>query len=541
MPFLSLTGTRSKILMPGLAAVLFLAGCRDSPSSLDRTATLFAPCLEWRLVNESCSGNPYDLTARVTFTHDSSAESRVTEMFYDGNGIWKFRFTGVRTGEWRFRTESDDPDLDGFTGRILVRENPDPTVTGFLGHRGNRYAVQSGPGGEVAPFRFAVFMDGHTVKTFIGDFQGEFIQKPYSSSPLFQLKDEAKRELFFTNLDENGFEIGFIHVGYPHIWTDGSTVTNGVNPRIETFELLETLIREAHARGFRLHIWMWGDDQRRATPRQFSRGGINGEVDRRLLRYLAARLGPLPGWSMGYGFDLHEWTNPEQVNEWAAALHRHFGWDHLLSARGFYLEGGNNINAYDGFGRDVPLKTSRGGPRDYGEVLEDMRSDLSRPHLYEERHTYLRPGFDLDMDGTRRLIWWQMMAGGMGGWFGFYPDSPHPYPHPGQLRCARRFFNEQFRIDMEPANELTDGLALCTPDHSFYIFYRQEAKSIRMNLSAMPQPKPAKAVDAAAPYRAIDLGILNPGRRSWIAPYISDWAVAVGDFESHSNVEKEEE
>jgi len=44
-------------------------------------------------------------------------------------------------------------------------------------------------------------------------------------------------------------------------------------------------------------LWAWGDEQRRMTPKRW---GINGKVDRRLQRYICARLGPLPGWSIAF-------------------------------------------------------------------------------------------------------------------------------------------------------------------------------------------------------------------------------------------------
>lgn len=38
------------------------------------------------------------------------------------------------------------------------------------------------------------------------------------------------------------------------------------------------------------------------------------------------------------------------------------------------------------------------------------------------------------------------------------------------------------------------------------------------------------AVDTLKPYRELDLGMLEPGKQTWKAPYRSDWAVAVGRF-----------
>ncbi|MCB9249861.1 MAG: hypothetical protein H6613_15565 [Ignavibacteriales bacterium] len=67
------------------------------------------------------------------------------------------------------------------------------------------------------------------------------------------------------------------------------------------------LIVTAREKGLHVHFWSWGDEQRNQTLVDVL-GGINGVEDKRLQRYIAARLGPIPGWSMGYGFDLHEWV-----------------------------------------------------------------------------------------------------------------------------------------------------------------------------------------------------------------------------------------
>ena len=57
---------------------------------------------EYCLTNTTWSGNPFDLVAKVTFTH--ADDVRTTEMFYAGDNNWKFRFTGTRTGVWRLST-----------------------------------------------------------------------------------------------------------------------------------------------------------------------------------------------------------------------------------------------------------------------------------------------------------------------------------------------------------------------------------------------------------------------------------------------------
>ena len=165
-----------------------------------------------------------------------------------------------------------------------------------------------------------------------------------------------------------------------------------------------------------------------------------------------------------------------------------------------------------------------------------MSEELTQPHLYEERHSYLRQGFDLDMDGTRRLFWRESMAGGMGGFFGFYPatssaHTEHPYPAPEQLRTHHGFWHGHKRLvlGMAPANELSEGgVVLRDPSSTRYVFYLENASAVPMNLSGMKSNGTAVAVDTKKPYAEVPVGSLLPKEHRWEAPYVSDWAIAVG-------------
>jgi hypothetical protein len=134
------------------------------------------------------------------------------------------------------------------------------------------------------------------------------------------------------------------------------------------------------------------------------------------------------------------------------------------------------------------------------------------------------------MDGTRRLLWWEAMAGGMGGFFGFYQDSPFPYPNPEQLRCHYSFWHvkKRFHLDMERANGLTDGYCLKRRDNRFFVFYKENTDSVQMDLSKMGSPQPVIAVDTKKEYREIKLPDAKPKAQTLKLPYMSDWAVAVG-------------
>ena len=72
-------------------------------------------------------------------------------------------------------------------------------------------------------------------------------------------------------------------------------------PDVRTFAALEAVASEWSERGGWLHLWMWG----KGDSGDFSNlpGGYSGPQSRRINRYIAARLGPVPSWSMGIGWD----------------------------------------------------------------------------------------------------------------------------------------------------------------------------------------------------------------------------------------------
>ncbi len=496
--------------------------------------TLWEP-MEWPVTNPDYSGNPFDIISVVTFLHKNSGKIIRTEMFYDGDDTWKFRFTPVKTGIWEFSSNSETLGLNGVKGTIKVTENPDSTAYGFLTHIGNKYALQAGED-SYKGFLLNIYMN----KT-----------KPEYS---FREGNEADFTGYAREAKNNGCTAIYTQV-VANSWFKFPTLSydehNSKNPDPETFRAIEKMLHAARKEKVHLHIWAWGDESRKQTPIGVGEG-INGQEDRRLMRYIAARLGPLPGWSMGYGFDLHEWVankGPDKVRTWAGFLSSHFGWQHLLSARGQNLLLPNGINSYDGFGRNnVELFTTPYGPQNFAEVFEDMKSDTNHVQLYEERHTYNRqddPSYgtngewNLDMNKTRRLMWWETMSGGMGGWFGFYETwSPayggHPYPAPEQLRTHRKFWTEKsrFLIDFFPDTNFTSGYGLRTEDFRNIVVYQENTDSIKINLLGMTGQQKAIAVDTKKEYQEIDAGSINPSVYVWHAPYKSDWAIAIGSFDN---------
>ena len=64
-------------------------------------------------------GNPYlDVELSCTFRHEG--KSVTVRGFYDGEGVYKVRFSPPSRGPWRFQTRSNRPELDGKDGSFAV-------------------------------------------------------------------------------------------------------------------------------------------------------------------------------------------------------------------------------------------------------------------------------------------------------------------------------------------------------------------------------------------------------------------------------------
>lgn len=535
-----------------------------------RTITRWSPYAEWSVNNSSWEGNPFDLRAAVTFVHTTSGERRTTEMFYAGNATWKFRFTGTRDGEWSFRTQSDgskgtsrDPELHGITGKLIVMEPANADIHGFIRKFGNKWGWQ---GTETA------FVPQYVMGKELDAFNNE------ERHQVDKAKIEGEINEF---IDGHGFT-GF-HLPVQGRWFDINGHAKGKHdPDPRTYEVLEAIITAVHARGGACHLWMWDKDARGAKngPRTILGTPMN-EIDRRNLRYLAARLGPIPGWSIGYGYDTENmWASPDELTAWKGFLKTHFGWDHFVGTRVGFDESGargrpginrarpqlnEKFNApvadrftawlggdYIGYTSYRPL---------YDRYVAVIEHHPDRPSMEEDRFRIRNAEQwthkDYDAELTRKGLWHSAMAGGVANIWGYLlPDADQggsqPYDRGGIelkeiiktyatfFRDKKRFRKEFVRDDRvsDPRSGTTEkpkpadiSVCLRDPDNAHFVVYKENTDSVGMNLANMPNSQPAVAVDTKAHYKEIDLGVLVPGKHDWKTPYASDWAIAIGVYQ----------
>ncbi len=504
-----------------LAGVLFVALCAQG-AEMDKVGTLFTPVLEWSVDNPDWDGNPFDVIASATFTHTASGEQRRVGMFYDGGTTWKFRFSGTRLGEWTFTTGGDDPDLSGHTGTVTIKPNPDPDAYGFVTtvpSGGLAKRTQSPGEGGVwhVGNKWARYNSSGDLETFIPHFRMGFEKSNFNwgSSEIDGWLNKW--------MGDEGFN--GVHVFMAGYWVnrDGGSTFENKDPDNRSFDILENMIKKIHNRGGVTHIWYCGDCARSQCPQAgFGDNGAATDGEKKLLRHIGSRLGPLPGWIMGYGYDLPEHVNTSELRGWGNYLRDNMAYDHMLGAR----DQGGNINYSLWPEADFYSRGHWFGGQSYSDIVGVLNSNSNKAHSNDERWYDGRLGNE---ENLRRQMWDCNIAGGMSAIFGHNGDwEKDPYSNPQWFKTCFTFWEHRLFPSMAPDNGLTNGKCLITSDKTRAIFYKESTDKVEMNLSGFNGKLSAVAVDAKKNYEEIDVSI-SKSDMTWDAPYSSDWAVAVGE------------
>lgn len=482
----------------------------------------------------------FDVEAVATFTNAATGDSFVTEAFYDGGAegraIYRFRFTPTSLGTWTMTTASDVAALAGLSGTVAVVQSDDPDTLGFLTAADGRFAAPVAGTGALTAIAYQVFMHGGS---------------PLENLGALPTDDAELRDALAGLLDEAaGYGFPAVFVGVWHQWfelgTSRSDRHDSVDPDPATFRVLEILCDMAHQRGMFVHIWQWGDEQRLWSPLGIpadadvpgDSGGVNGVADRRLQRYIAARLGPLPNWVLGYGFDLFEWADEDAVRSWAEYLEARSARPHLLTAieqrrssRTLFDLGDTTLGLVsDAAAAEAALAT--GGPLSkalYGAAVSALAAAGGKPVVFENRFLFQRDDV-WTMDATRRTMWALTMAGGVAAVWGIDWDLQVPFSDPEQLLTYRQFWTGRLRGELVSAAREDGSLSLMSTAGGSGVVYREATDSI--GLPALAPGVVAWAVDTRAPYQRLNVPV--PTQESgadtpafdWRAPHVSDWAVA---------------
>ncbi|MCP4114324.1 MAG: CRTAC1 family protein [Desulfobacteraceae bacterium] len=311
----------------------------------------------------------------------------------------------------------------------------------------------------------------------------------------------------------------WFHIGNDKVSASDNTLDQA------TFDKLKMIIEKVYSRGGVVHIWAWGDHSRSMTPRSLP-GGIMGSEEKMVWDKVYTELNPLKGWTIGYGFDLHEWVNGSQLRSWYTYCHDKPDWRHLMGARAQKKQINQIYDGldYNGYENHKPRYEI------YRAILDHA---VSKPAFSEDRFR-VRGGNrskDPTLNESRLMIWEATMAGGVAGIWGYLDNEEgvsRSYPNADQMLCYSKFWKNRFLKDMECDNSGTDGYCLRNGT-SNYVYYKKNTSSLTYTIAG--GSKRVIAVDTQKAYAEIRSGVIDNGVHTYNAPYVSDWALAVGSFE----------
>lgn len=572
------SNVRDRLRMIWLIIVLpLINSCHFEHQKLPSiTIPLNKPYAEWTLSHTDYSGNPYDVIASATFSHKKTGTRKRSLMFYDDRDhLWKFRFTGTRKGIWKIKTEGPG-NLGGLKGTIKVTES-DTRYPGFLTGKGSAW-IWEGTGEEFVP---------QLVMT--GGPEEYWVDNQVDTAKIDQTIREFIEETGFTGFHIPGGGGWWYHIDDKNTRNSLNKPIGSQNPDPRSFQVYEEFLTRCYEAGAATHIWMWGSDAW-GTSGPAGIGGCMSDTDRRTIRYIAGRLGPIPGWSMGYGYDLYVWIGADDLQTWYDFFKANLGgWEHLLGGRA------DSIDIEIDEENFRPWRENRSGLKHRPVSLTYWTGDYSGhmdfrvaypwyvknllsadiPQLQEDRFRIrsMERRFQ-HKDYTSRMVvrglWHSTVCGGVGNiWGNLLPhmendlgSEPFNNMATGTIRGIRDtvdikdeiktysifwFEKNRFSADLVRDNRLMENITgeevlydrnknpinvcLRNEDHSKYVFYAEKAESVQMDLSHCEKDLDAVAVDTRKPYKEMVIGRLYPVLFTWQAPYKSDWAIAVGVFD----------
>lgn len=290
-------------------------------------------------------------------------------------------------------------------------------------------------------------------------------------------------------------------------------------------EFFEAIVLETYRAGGTTHFWLWGDQQREQSPDEYP-----GSVEE-LYTALGARLGPLPGWTLGFGFDLYEWATQEQIDRFRDAMSLQSSYPHLIGARGAK---NRYISVYD----DADFASWEWHQPNILDYRDHIREAGGRPAFSEDRFRIRKktryPDKDYTLDSTRQGLWFSMIAGGVANIWGNMDDSGYfsaAYANRDAIRFYRDFVDAQFSTDLRPIGEASANSA-CLSNATKLVCFASRPAAIRI-----PQQIDIERIESIVATDTIGLNryelrgdaIASDGLVS--VPHASDWAL-VAEFDA---------
>ncbi len=434
--------------------------------------------------------NPYaDVVSTATLAIPGGGQIRMP-MFWDGEQTWRLRFSPEVMGDWHFTVESNDPGLNGQTGKFICVNSFRKGGIRRMGGYPYHFAHQNGePFWWFGDTNWSIYTneekDGQDHQAALNYIDGRAAQGFNAIHGILKIKGNTGGPIF----------IPVSKLGQDYKWDDGDKGDDpGMTINPEYWRELEMRVRRMNDKGITAGIFTgWAQ----AWVEDFG----TMEARLRFLRYVAARTSALNVYYVISG----------ESNE--------------VGTREFYDELGRALDQYDPHHRLIGIHSTStsedwaeapwNGFGDYQQLYSDLHKkiigarDHNKPVVNGEYAYYLR---DVDGDGNydkpnsgsvdeiRHASWDIAMGGGyfVTGWGNtfaggrkdqrkFDPTDPANKPWDEQAPLVAKCFQSMEWWKLHPHDELVreGGTAWCLaePGRQYLVYLRDDAKGAQLNMT----------------------------------------------------------
>ncbi len=436
--------------------------------------------------------NPFtDVNPVATVTGPDGASQRV-RCFYDGasengDGIWRFRYMPMATGDYRFAVESDDLELDGATGAFRC--------------------VASKRSGPIRPSSF----NPHLTVYANGD---SYV--PVGDCAFFILSDQWDQKKRLTWIDDVASK-GVNKVIMCMVNDDGPSVMPWLGDRhardytrfdLERMRAWEELVQHMDDRGVIAYLWFYSDDSSAIYPPK------NSDVERQYFEYIVARFAAYENVVWNLALEYREYRDDVWARAMADLVKEEDPYDHLVAIHlgedfpePLY---GSAIDVYSSQTRPRPIKT----PEEIRAAVhknQEQTNAAGKPIIFWTEEWCYEPRED-ERESVLNLMWTSTLQGG-----GYTIMSGNFWNREGQLNwwndCDAVFAILLRRVHhferMQIHNELVEGggesrFCMANPGEE-YLFLVTDDGELKLNLDERSDAISAEWWD-------IDTGEVSPLR-----------------------------
>ena len=471
----------------------------------------------FELTDDSYPTDKYNINDPVVFTHSDGTEIR-SRFYYAGGISFKFKFTPTKVGTWTYETFSTSAALNGVKGIVECKLN---NRQGFLTKNGNKWKWKNGR--EFVP---QISPMSHEVDYYVNN-----------PSRIAQDVNRIMQSEKFTGV--HIFSVG----GYWFNKNSRTTSNNDTTFDQEIFEVIEEICERTYALGGMTHIWWWGSKNQNTTALTLN-GGINGTIDQKLQKYIAARLGPMPGVTYGYGWDCDKWVNAAQLDAWRINMlaHTDNAWYEFCGARPAGPNTGINHAQFNSWNDGLNYYSYEHHSPTYSVYKAALANNSEFPVFSEDRFR-VRGLHEKDYTEAqiRRGLYHSTIAGGVANIWTYQDPSSATgtataFPNASWISNYSTFwFGDAYRFlaGLQPYDAAIIGnqMVCADTDKEHLIIYCQNTSEMKINLSGMNGSHTAVLLDTqTSNYTEVDGGVLAPGVHTYSSLAKRDWIVAVGDF-----------